>query len=114
MKEVPPDNAEITAKLEPQLGGRRFYDIPTTGETADPAEDRLTSSNVGARDDDRLLRYVADNVVGNDATFSGPFGRRKVVYADYTASGRSLSFIEKYIYQVGYWWEPLLRLRLTD
>ncbi|MCP5024939.1 MAG: aminotransferase class V-fold PLP-dependent enzyme [Actinomycetia bacterium] len=31
---------------------------------------------------------------------SGPFGARPVVYADYTASGRSLSFIEDYISRV--------------
>ena len=27
----------------------------------------------------------------------GPFGTRRVTYADYTASGRSLSFIEDYL-----------------
>ncbi|XP_058791070.1 uncharacterized protein LOC131664190 [Phymastichus coffea] len=45
----------------------------------------------------KLLRYIDDNVVGKNGTFLGPFGRRKVVYCDYTATGRSLQFLEEYI-----------------
>eukprot|EP00057_Strongylocentrotus_purpuratus_P003629 XP_003727027.1 PREDICTED: uncharacterized protein LOC100889512 [Strongylocentrotus purpuratus] len=44
-----------------------------------------------------LLKYVEDHVVGRDTWASGPFGERQVVYCDYTASGRHLSFIEDYI-----------------
>ena len=36
-------------------------------------------------------------MIGSDATFSGPFGARPVVYCDYVASGRSLSFIEDFV-----------------
>ncbi len=39
-------------------------------------------------------------MIGRDEMASGPFGHRPVVYADYTASGRSLSFIEDYIRDV--------------
>ena len=35
--------------------------------------------------------------MGDDAVLEGPFGLRRLVYADYTASGRSLSFIEDFI-----------------
>nr|XP_034171195.1 uncharacterized protein LOC117600215 isoform X1 [Osmia lignaria] len=45
----------------------------------------------------KLLKYIDDNVIGKNGTFFGPFGRRKVVYCDYTASGRSLQFLEEYI-----------------
>ncbi|KAF7987829.1 hypothetical protein HCN44_003692 [Aphidius gifuensis] len=45
----------------------------------------------------KLLKYIDDNVIGKGGTFFGPFGRRKVVYCDYTASGRSLQFLEDYI-----------------
>ncbi|XP_008201968.1 uncharacterized protein LOC100123495 isoform X2 [Nasonia vitripennis] len=48
-------------------------------------------------DTGKLLRYIDDNVIGKNGTFLGPFGRRKVVYCDYTATGRSLQFLEDYI-----------------
>ncbi|XP_051171348.1 uncharacterized protein LOC127288124 [Leptopilina boulardi] len=48
-------------------------------------------------DTSKLLKYIDDNVIGKNGIFFGPFGRRKVVYCDYTASGRSLQFLEEYI-----------------
>ena len=36
-------------------------------------------------------------VIGADAPVNTPFGPRLMVYADYTASGRCLGFVEKYI-----------------
>lgn len=39
-------------------------------------------------------------MIGSDHAVPGPFGLRRVTYADYTASGRSLSFIEDYIREV--------------
>ena len=44
-----------------------------------------------------LIDRVRDSVIGKDTAVETPFGRRRVTYADYTASGRSLSFIEDYI-----------------
>ena len=46
---------------------------------------------------EKLAEYIRSNIIGGDATFLGPFGRKPIVYCDYTASGRSLKFIENFI-----------------
>lgn len=51
-------------------------------------------------DSGRLIEQIRASVLGGLEMVDGPFGRRPVVYADYTASGRSLAMIEDYISDV--------------
>ncbi|HEY4199150.1 MAG TPA: aminotransferase class V-fold PLP-dependent enzyme [Devosiaceae bacterium] len=41
-----------------------------------------------------LIDLIATAVVGAGASIPGPFGARPLLYADYTASGRALDFVE--------------------
>ncbi|HEY0952556.1 aminotransferase class V-fold PLP-dependent enzyme [Nocardioides sp.] len=49
------------------------------------------------RDREALLGLIRDSVIGDDHLMETPYGRRRVTYADYTASGRALTFIEDFI-----------------
>ncbi len=52
---------------------------------------------MGGRDTEALLQLIRDSVVGEDLLMETPYGMRRVTYADYTASGRALTFVEDFI-----------------
>jgi len=61
----------------------------------------MTEFEIEPRDahltDSPLLQRIRNDVIGDDQVMHGPFGDRRVTYADYTASGRALGFIEDFI-----------------
>ena len=52
-------------------------------------------SAAGAGDD--KVAWLRSQLIGKDVEFDTPFGRRVLTYADQTASGRGLRYIEDYI-----------------
>ncbi|KAK2977039.1 hypothetical protein RJ640_007497 [Escallonia rubra] len=52
-----------------------------------------------ARNDsaEKKLSWIRSEIIGSDAEIETPFGSRRLTYADHTASGRCLHYIENYL-----------------
>ena len=59
-----------------------------------PFRDAVEPTDAAKR---RLLDTIRTSVVGADEAIATPYGSLRITYADYTASGRSLSFLEDFI-----------------
>ena len=56
-------------------------------------------NNVILTEFDDIVKFVKDDVIGEGTMLPGPVGLRPLLYADATASGRSMASIEDYIRQ---------------
>ena len=44
-----------------------------------------------------MASYINSSIIGNNEFYVSPYGRRKIIYCDFVASGRSVDFIENFI-----------------
>ncbi|XP_057496930.1 uncharacterized protein LOC130781663 [Actinidia eriantha] len=60
---------------------------------------RILEMGVPMSDDSasKKISWLRSQIIGGNAEFESPFGKRRLTYADHTASGRSLHYIENYI-----------------
>jgi selenocysteine lyase/cysteine desulfurase len=57
----------------------------------------VDSTGDSTGDDSTILARVRQDLIGDDALLETPYGVRRVGYADYTASGRALGFVEDFV-----------------
>ena len=57
----------------------------------------LSSTNKFTFNSPNYLNTLFTSSIGNDVTFNSPYGKKSVVYTDFTASGRGLYEIENFI-----------------
>uniref|UniRef100_A0A5K3EMJ2 Aminotran_5 domain-containing protein n=1 Tax=Mesocestoides corti TaxID=53468 RepID=A0A5K3EMJ2_MESCO len=75
-----------------------FYRISSVATKSTVSEDPDETAHREFSTSEEFFDYINKSVIGYDRVFRGGFGDRRVVYCDYIASGRSLSFIEDFIY----------------
>ncbi|BHF60096.1 hypothetical protein SprV_0100305700 [Sparganum proliferum] len=73
-----------------------LYCIPSTATKS--VSDTDDAENIPFESKAEFFKFIGESVIGAHKPFHGAFGDRMVVYCDYIASGRALSFIENFIY----------------
>ncbi|PJE54857.1 aminotransferase class V-fold PLP-dependent enzyme [Marinomonas sp. BSi20584] len=71
--------------------------IAAAESTLNQSETNQRTENHGTKElsnEEALFARIRDGIIGKNTQINTPFGARTLTYADYTASGRSLDFIE--------------------
>ena len=55
------------------------------------------SSSICSTAEDERIEWLRSQLIGYGTEFDTPFGKRLLTYADHTATGRCLHYIEDYI-----------------
>lgn len=70
---------------------------PAEEEAADGPAGGKAANAANAVSASSLLTSMRRSVIGHGTAFDGPFGRKTMLYADWTASGRALAPVEDYV-----------------
>ncbi|KAI7997600.1 putative cysteine desulfurase [Camellia lanceoleosa] len=89
-------NCDSSSRSSPRSSSSQAQDHL---DDADVAVARLESFEMPMSDDssEKKLSWLRSQIIGGDLEFESPFGKRRLTYADHTASGRCLHYIENYI-----------------
>ena len=73
---------------------RNFFDAYASDSAPLTAVESETKLSIASSNKQKLLDYIQKQIVGINDTVDTPFGARRITYADWTASGRSLTCLE--------------------
>ncbi|KAM0939921.1 putative cysteine desulfurase [Dioscorea sansibarensis] len=89
-----PNSMSMMIKPVQEINKSSLDDLDTSISPAVIQKLRRYSQNNSSEE---RIEWLQSQVIGNQIEFDTPFGKRTLTYADHTASGRSLKFIEDYI-----------------
>ena len=83
----------------PATSYRNFFDRydSTASPPSLPSSSPAPSQSSPASRMEALMSFLSSDVVGCGAVLDSPFGARPVVYADWTASGRAVAHVERFL-----------------
>ncbi len=84
--------------LAPDLATEPTLPVADESRHSQAADTQMARPHVASKPvGEALLERIQKGLVGNGTGITTPFGQKPLIYADYTASGRAVSFIEENI-----------------